>query len=413
MFATLIYHQLITDFFRRQPSTWRFFANHTRKEEQLAAFKTNLLKNTYKFDPAAETALYEKLATAKERLELPLPVTLYQALHTEDTNASIIYTGGEAHIVFSGKIIQLLGEEELLALIGHELGHVHLYRQLDGDLETADRIVTAIANHPGASPAQYESARLFQLYTEIFCDRCAAIAAGHYAPVVSAQVKTATGLPAVNADSYIKQAEEIFAHDNALRTTGITHPETFIRARAIYLWHSKADHAEDSIRRMIEGHTGLDELDLLRQEKLTDITRRLLQTILHPSWIQTAPLVALAKQYFGALEWTEKPAADALAADIGPLHETVKEYLSYVLYDMATADRQLEDIPLGYCFFLAGTLSLGGPFGDVVKKERKLTDKKAKALRQQAMTEYENSSEFGSSEFGVRGSGVPKFGVRS
>ena len=389
MFDTLIYHQLITDFFRRQESTWRFFASHTQKEEQLTAFRTNLLKNTYKFDPAAETSLYEKLALAKERLGLQLPVTLYQALHTEETNASIIYIGGEAHIVFSGKIIALLTAEELLAIIGHELGHVHLYQQLDGDLETADRIITAIANHPDAGPAHYESARLFKLYTEIFCDRAAAIAAGHYAPVVAALVKSATGLQTVNADSYTRQAEEIFAHEGGLRTAGVSHPENFIRARAIYLWHTKAAHADDTIRRMIEGATSLDELDLLRQQELSALTRQLLQAILQPAWIQTAPLISLAKQYFGTLTWTALPDTDAMAATISPLHDTAKEYLAYVLYDMATADKQLEDLPLGYCFVLAGRLGLDASLAAIVKKERKLTDKKAKALQQQAMAEYE------------------------
>ena len=393
MFATLIYHQLITDFFRRQESTWRFFASHTQKEEQLATFRTNLLKNTYKFDPAAETSLYEKLALAKERLGLSLPVTLYQALHSEETNASIIYISGEAHIVFSGKIISLLTDEELLAIIGHELGHVHLYQQLDGDLETADRIITAIANHPGAGPAHYESARLFKLYTEIFCDRGGAIAAGHYAPVVAALVKTATGLQAVNADSYIRQAEEIFTHEGGLRTAGVSHPENFIRARAIYLWHTKAANADDSIRRMIEGATSLDELDLLRQQELSSITRQLLQMILQPVWIQTPPLTALAKQYFGTLEWNDSPAPETLAATIAPLHDTAKEYLCYVLYDMATADKQLEDVPLGYCFSLAGRLGLDLSFTAIIKKERKLTDKKVKALQQQAMAEYEKESE--------------------
>jgi hypothetical protein len=193
----------------------------------------------------------------------------------------------------------------------------------------------------------------------------------------------------VNADSYIKQAEEIFTHDNRLRTTGLSHPENFIRARAVYLWHTKAADTDDSIRRMIEGSAGLDKLDLLRQEALCDITRRLLQRVLQPAWMQTAPLIALVKAYFATLEWEETPSTDALAADILPLHDTVKEYLSYVLYDMATADKQLEDLPLGYCFFLANRLRLDTPFLQVVKKERKLTDKKVKALQQQSIAEYE------------------------
>jgi hypothetical protein len=207
--------------------------------------------------------------------------------------------------------------------------------------------------------------------------------------VVAALVKSATGLQTVNADSYTRQAEEIFAHEGGLRTAGVSHPENFIRARAIYLWHTKAAHADDTIRRMIEGATSLDELDLLRQQELSALTRQLLQAILQPAWIQTAPLISLAKQYFGTLTWTALPDTDAMAVAITPLHDTAKEYLAYVLYDIATADKQLEDLPLGYCFVLAGRLGLDASLAAIVKKERKLTDKKAKALQQQAVAEYE------------------------
>ncbi|MBS1565865.1 MAG: M48 family metalloprotease, partial [Bacteroidetes bacterium] len=199
-------------------------------------------------------------------------------------------------------MIQLLTDEELLAIIGHELGHVHLCRQLGGDVEIAHRIVTAVANHPGASAAHYESARLFKLYAEIFCDRAGAFVAGHYAPVVAALVKMATGLPTVNVESYVRQAEEIFTHEGGLRTTGITHPENFIRARALHLWHNKVPEAEDIIRRMIEGHTSLDGLDLLRQQELTGLTRQLLQLAMQPLLMQTEATVALVKQYFATFD---------------------------------------------------------------------------------------------------------------
>ncbi|MBS1566398.1 MAG: hypothetical protein JST39_18590, partial [Bacteroidetes bacterium] len=81
--------------------------------------------------------------------------------------------------------------------------------------------------------------------------------------------------------------------------------------------------------------------------------------------------------------------ADAMTSTIGLLHESAREYLSYVLYDMATADPQQEDLPLGYCFRLAAELGLDKSFVQVVKKERKLSDKKTKALQQQCLSAYE------------------------
>jgi predicted DNA-binding WGR domain protein len=103
----------------------------------------------------------------------------------------------------------MLSEEELLAVLAHELTHVQLYTQLNGEVEVADRIITAMANNGGSTSAHYETARLFKLYTEIFCDRGAYAVTGNYAPIISSLVKIATGLQTVNADSYIKQAADV------------------------------------------------------------------------------------------------------------------------------------------------------------------------------------------------------------
>ena len=389
MLPVLKYHEITTRYFQKQSNVWHFFANHIHKEEQLKEFKTDLLKNTYKFDESTDSALYEKVGSAKEKLQLPIKTTIYQAQNADDMNASIVYINSEAHIVFSGKIIQLLTDEELLAIIGHELSHVKLYSELNGDIEIADRMITAIANHQGSTSAHYETARLFKLYTEIFCDRGAYIVTGNYAPIISSLVKISTGLQKVNADSYIKQAEEIFAADANTKTSGVSHPENFIRARAIWLWHTKGNQAESIISRMIEGNTNLDELDLFSQQRISLITEQLIILLLQPKWMQTAQTIALAKQYFGTFELDKSPSKAVLISQTENLYGNLQDYLAYVLYDFATTDKSLEDIPLGYCFFLADELKLEKPFANTVKKERKLTDKKINALKKQALVEFQ------------------------
>jgi hypothetical protein len=388
MHSILPYHRTTTQYFQQQSTVWQYFANHKHKAEQLRDFKTDLLKNSYKFDETSDAELYSKVSLAKEKLGLQLPVTLYQAQNIEEINASIVYLDNEAHIVFSGKMIQSLSAEELLAIIGHELSHVQLYTQLDGQVEVADRIITAIGNHQGSTAAHYETARLFKLYTEIFCDRGAYVVTGSYVPIICSLVKIATGLQTVNADSYIRQAEEIFSTDSNTRTSGISHPENFIRARAIWLWHSKGQEAEGAIQQMIEGNTSLDEVDLFKQQNISLITQQILQLLLQPKWIQTPQTVALGKQYFGNLDLSESPDTARLSSQVELLHSSIQDYLGYVLYDFATTDKQLEDVPLGYSFFLADELKLEKHFANVVKKEKKLTDKKTALLKKQTLAEF-------------------------
>jgi len=392
MLSIMNYHLVSTNYFQQHQQLWQFFASHTHKEEQLKEFKTDLLKNTYKFDETTEAELYKKVNVAKEKLNLSIPVVLYQAQNVDEMNATIVYLNSEAHIVFSGKLIQHLTDDEMLAIISHELSHVQLYTQMNNNVEVADRIITAIANHQGSTPAHYETARLFKLYTEIFCDRGAYAVTGNYTPIISSLVKISTGLQTVNAESYIKQAEEIFAADSTTKTSGISHPENFIRARAIWLWHTKGHEAETIITQMIEGNTNLEELDLFRQQKTALITEQVIQLVLHPHWMQTPQTIALAKQYFGNLQLNVESDKGNLLSQIENLHNSLHDYLAYVLYDFATADKTLEDVPLGYCFFLADELKLDKSFANTIKKEKKITDKKNTLLKKQTLATYQQQN---------------------
>lgn len=386
----LPYHLKVRDHFRQQQKTWDFFAAAKTKEEQLQQFKTELLKNTYKFDPDSERKIYDKVDLAKEKLDLKeLPVTVYQAEYSDELNASIVFLEKEAHIVFSGRIIQLLDEDELLAVIAHELTHVKLYTMLENDLEVAVRIITAIANNYNSEAAYYETARLFRLYTEIFCDRGACLVLDNANPVITSLVKIATGLETINAANYLKQADEIFTADDKTKAETVSHPENFIRARAAKLWQEKHETVEEEISRMIEGNVSLDQLDIFRQRDLTALTRQFLQLYLKPKWFQSTMVLSQAKQYFADFSIGENAVLDEKLIDrIEQSHGSIKEYLSYILMDFALLDSTLEEIPSGWAFQFSEDVQLKDAFERIVKKEMKLSDKKLSQYRQKTLAAY-------------------------
>lgn len=399
MLTALSYHQKVKDHFKQQTKTWDYFATAKNKEDQLLQFKTELLKNTYKFDPATEYFIYDKVKIAKEKLDLQnLTVTVYQAQYTDELNASIVYLNNEAHIVFSGPITKLLDEEELLAVLAHELTHIKLYSMLDGNLEVADRIITAIANNYSSEASYFETARLFRLYTEIFCDRGAYTVLEKTGPVITSLVKASTGLDKVNAESYVKQADEIFSTDTTTKTSGVSHPENFIRAKAIQLWHDKKEVAEEEIIKMIEGISDLDQLDIFRQKELAQLTRNFLQLFLKPKWFQSTMVISQAKQYFPDFTWDEKALLNEKLIDtIGTAHQSVKDYLGYILLDFALVDKTLEEIPYGWAFQFAEDMQLRDIYDTIIKKELKLSDKKLHQHKQKMLNAYyevkENESE--------------------
>ena len=439
------YHLKVLDHFKQQRSTWDFFAAAGTREEQLVSFKTDLLKNTYKFQPGTDPQIYEKITLVKERLGLgELPVTAYQAQYTDEGNASILYFHGEAHLVFSGDLTQRLNGEELLAVIAHELTHIKLYTLADGELEVADRIITAIANNNNSSAPYYETARLFRLYTEIYCDRGALAVLGDTTPVINMLLKIATGLPVVHAESYRQQAEEIFSASPATRSVTGTHPENFIRTHALRLWFEKKEAAEPEITRMIEGLPELDRLDIFSQKELAGLTRDFLLYYLRPKWFQSTLVTSLARQYFQDL-YEERPAAlvsgqsqiifpqgagtgnvgddenaehagsvgsirsagkvgkvesagnagdssalnpEQMAVKLAGAHSSVREYFAYLLLDFVLVDPSLEEIPSGRAFQLAEEMQLSSVYDPIAKKELQFSDKKWDGYKQQTRAAY-------------------------
>lgn len=383
MLSVFPYHESVTSYLREQPALWAFFSTREHREDQLRSFKADLLKNTYQFSETAEPALFLQLAKAKDKLGLSLPVFLYQAENGLEANASIVYLQGEAHIVFSGNLLERMNESERLAIIAHELSHVLLYTALDGNVEIASRIVHALDGHLFATPVHQETARLFRLYSELFCDRGACLVTGDYVPVITSLVKLATGLSAVNADSYIKQAEEIFSLDSETRSSGSTHPENFIRARAIWLWQQQGESALPLIRQMLDQYRHLDELDLFKQQEITAATRWLIGRFLEQTDLQTDATLALARQYFPLfVAELSNETAVLVNSDFSSMPASINDYFAYVLYDFSTVDRNLEDVPLRRCFQIAASCGLEDAFAKVVRKEKKLTEKKLAALRQ-------------------------------
>jgi hypothetical protein len=395
MLQLLTYHLNVLNYFKAHTKTWDFFAAAKTREEQLNEYKTELLKNTYKFDETNDPLLFKLLNKAKEKLGLEqLPVQIYQEQHTDEINASIIFFHNEAHIVFSGPIRNIMDEQELLAILAHELTHIKLYTMINGQAEVADRIITSIANNYNSEPSYYETARLFRLYTEIFCDRGAYTVVEDTAAVITSLVKAATGLQQVNAESFVKQADEIFALENNTKSNTYSHPENFIRARSIQLWHEKKEGANEEISRMIEGLTDLNHMDIFKQKEMTALTKEILHLFLKPKWFQSTLIISQAKQFFPDFSFkTESILTKEFSEKIAQSHKSIQEYFSYLLLDFGLLDPGLEDVAFGWAFQFAEDIGLKEVFDGIVKKELKFSDKKLQQHKQKTLSAFHGVKE--------------------
>jgi hypothetical protein len=437
LLPTLHYHNKVRDHFKQHPAIWGEFAGGGARAEQLAALKTELLKDTTTLEPGSSPLIFDRIAVAKEKLGLgALPVKAYQKLNTDhddlhtdghdphagnhtldaagqtlnpgdhDLSARVIYLHQDAHLIFSGNPEQGLDEEELLALIAHELTRVKLYTLPDEELEVADHIIAAIANQydrePSLSPYSslspyYETARRWGIYTEIYCDRGASTVLEDPTPVINMLSKVTT-------------------RPSGIRSAALHQGESLVRSRALSLWHEHREAAEPAIIQLIEGAPELDRLDIFAQKELAELTREFLQCYLSPAWFHSTKVKDLAGQYFreGSVEQEagsppersgSSPQQATLrlpslrqpgspgAPDVGPIitsiadaHDSVKEYFSYLLLDFALVDPSLQEAPAGRAFQFAEEMQLADPYASIVKKELQLSDKKVQQYMQQALT---------------------------
>lgn len=359
---------------------WHWFSSNRVQNEQAEAVRFELLKSTYRVDRADSPHLYETAAEVAAKLSLNVPVTIYQAQNPAGLNASLAYIPDEAHIVLHGPVSNKLSAEELRALLAHELAHQFLWQHWDGEFLIVDQILSALSHDERSEAAHLQTARLFGLYNEIFCDRAAVQVGADLLEVVSMLVKIETGVNEVNAASYLRQADEIFSKGPAT-TRGLTHPESFIRARALKLWSDKPDDATQQIQFMIEGARSMDELDLLGRQHIASRTRRLLEVLLAPAWFRTDLVQAHARSFFDDYDFPSDGAEiGSLAEELQDADSNIRDYYCYVLLDFATLDRSLEEAPLAAALKLSERLGVKDRFSEIAIRELRLRKRQFEKL---------------------------------
>lgn len=377
----LPYHQAVVRYLREEePDVWRWALSAQAQDEHAEAVRAELLKQTYRLDASAHGPLHDAARGAAERLGLAVPVTLYQATDGP-MNAALFFVPGEAHVVFSGPLLDRLQGKELEAVLGHELSHYLLWVGDEGVYHAADRILGAAADDPRASAAHVQTARLYRLFTEAYADRGSVVACGALDPAVTALVKTQTGLAHVSAASYLQQADEIVSREG-WTAEGTSHPEVFVRARALRLWDQGDAQAESWLATALRGPLGLASADLVAQQDLVLLTRRVLQQVMRPAWMRTDATLAHARLFFRDFEAAEHTDPD-LPANIAAL-AGCHDYITALLLDLATADRDMEDVPLAAALDLAQAWGLGDAFAARLQRDLKMPKRRIAKLRQEA-----------------------------
>ncbi len=377
----LKYHSDLVDYLEREePNVWDWASSGTAQFKQSEEMREDMLRQTYRLEPESHPAVFEACRTAMAKLGLEAPVTAYQAADGT-MNAALYYVPGEVHLVFSGPTLERLSGDELLALIGHEMAHYKLWSADGGAYYKSSRILDLALSFPDAKPSHRETARLLSLNTEIYADRGAALVVGDHAPAVSMLVKVMTGLSQVDPAAYLRQANELEASN--IKSAGYSHPESFLRAKALEMWWQDDAGLEDWIEKRLFGPISIEALDLLRQRKLTKLTRGFLARFVKGDASGEEAVLTQARQYFPDFLSSETP-VDLEHLSEEKIDDATRDYFIALMFDCAMADPELSEDMMTLAAKTAQSMGAEDQLKTALKRDLKWTKKSVDGLMARA-----------------------------
>ncbi len=368
---------------------WDWFASDTFTEKHIEFQKLELLKSTFRLTPESNVRLYELVGKACEALNIDYPITVYQGQAASDgLNAELMFFPGEIAIILRGDIVAKLTEEELLAVFSHEVSHHKLYTIENGQYFTAMRILNWCSSQPDCPIPFYETSRRYQLFTEVYADLGALKVTGQWQATISSLIKVTTGLSEIAVDDYLVQADEVLAQLEG-GSQGISHPETYIRAKVLHTVEKETEWYEKTAPYII-GKLDAESLDLIDQKQLTNASKILIDAISQNTCMRTDTLEAMAQQYFPEYVWRDTPPdIDELVDIIANSKEKTLEYYCYLLLDFATADSDLHPVSMVVALELAQQLNIYKIFEPLFRKELKQKKDDVKKLLLNAQEQIE------------------------
>ncbi len=389
-FTPFQFQSQLKDYFKAKENIWSFFSSYKIEETEYENFKTDILKNCYRLGKDLHPKFHQIIDEIKTTFKLEKEVILYQEQNNTQNNAVVYYLNNEVHIVLTGSLLQVLQLEELKVILAHELSHVVLYNIENGDYQCTERIISAITDDIRSPLSYFETARLFSLYTELFCDYGAYLVCQDRDLVISTLIKVHTGLKNVFASEYLEQINEIFEKDKS-RSIQESHPEMYFRAKSLELLCNDFEKGKIDIAPLIEGKPKISELDVFSQKKWQQETLNFIQLILSPAFMHSALTNNLAKSYFNEFIQSEIDTQkfNQLKSKIEMATNSMKDYFSFILLDFTMVDQEIYEMALIWTLELSEYLGLKDNFSKIVKKELQLSELRFKDLYKNALKEYQ------------------------
>ena len=192
---------------------------------------SNLLSRSIRVEKEIFPTVGNAIEKVFKRLDLENEFNFFVTADNFQANAacSLMPSASKPDIIITSKLIELLSEEELQFIIGHEVAHYYYQHSLYPNLETASEtnLKLNILN--------------LNRSAEISADRVGFIASGSLEKSLRASLKLASGLSEkylkFSFSTYLDQLREIESIGKSQSELWSTHPSFLIRIQAL-IWFS-------------------------------------------------------------------------------------------------------------------------------------------------------------------------------
>ncbi len=215
-----------------------------REEQGPMGTRRHLLATSVRLSSSMAPGVHKMADLCAEKLGLQIPLELYAFSSPQFNAACFKPEEGRLFVMFSSSLLEAFSENELLFVMGHELGH-HVYRHHD--------IPIGYILRGKQPPAANLALNLFawSRYAEVSADRAGAFCAQNLDSVARALFKLASGIVCdqvvqFDLDEFLQQVDDMLLVDAEpgqgapMQDWFSTHPFSPLRVKALKMFDESA-----------------------------------------------------------------------------------------------------------------------------------------------------------------------------
>ena len=371
----LPFHVQLRDFFKREENEiWQSFQDAGLQQSLRDDARLTFLKSSNTENADLQQKLSQVVARQREQLGVQTPVKL--ALSESIAN-QLIRSDEAAFVILNAKTLSLFDEAEYEMVVASQLARALFWEKSDSDFHTTEQIIEYLCSQPEVETTIIATRNAWRLNTDLVCDQLVSKRFGTDA-LVRAITKIETGSESGDVAELLENPRLL---ESLNETTCPIGADAKCRIRALI---QQSDISTHSIFWPDEG-LSLTNLNLISQDKARDFTRKIVEHVVSPVWMQTEPSIDHARLFFEDFEPIPNKSLDQIPINLlNTATEQFRDYIVFVMLDFVTSNPGIRESAMAHGLQLADSWGIKEIFVEKAHKELRLRKKQIESIQENA-----------------------------